>query len=481
MDAHSPQHGSTSVFTVPKRDAYASIRGFVYQVDLTVWRWLHLEFGQELELESAEDIDLLSRAMVCSVDEQSRLAEQVKHIHARRITLHTPSTLIALANANARRLKEPTTVFRFTTNAGVGVERESPFGNVAGITVWQRVRGASSIDGDTITNVAGLRALINRKTPPKGVNKSTWALFRGLISSGSNEALLELINSFEWSPNERDASRLRDDILRVIDPDLVHDAGAPYLAYCKLFVHVFLVLSTAGLKRLHRSEIEHVIATETPATPREQLIESLPPLLVSLDARVTGLENRTTVLEQESVTRAEFRQLEERFSLMSLSRTTAFGSDSLVSAAVSQRKPHFFISGRMNHGLDDLRILIHDAVESTKVMTGWCAERELSKESTEYLALCVAAVRDSIGLLLVASDSVSTMVETEFRAANEAGRYRTILLQSGTKRTESLERFLASIVGTCRVYSFSNPAELRSRVIDALQDSMIDAYGKNPL
>ena len=41
-----------------ERDAWATIRGYVYQVDLTIQRWLELEPGFELELERGEDVDI---------------------------------------------------------------------------------------------------------------------------------------------------------------------------------------------------------------------------------------------------------------------------------------------------------------------------------------------------------------------------------------------------------------------------------------
>ena len=43
---------------VRKRDAHATFAGFVFQVNVTILRWLHLQSGQHLELEAGEDIDL---------------------------------------------------------------------------------------------------------------------------------------------------------------------------------------------------------------------------------------------------------------------------------------------------------------------------------------------------------------------------------------------------------------------------------------
>ncbi len=60
----------------PERDASDTIRGYVYQVLLTIKRWLDLQPGEVLELECGEDIDLLSPLLS---GEEQRLQEQVKN------------------------------------------------------------------------------------------------------------------------------------------------------------------------------------------------------------------------------------------------------------------------------------------------------------------------------------------------------------------------------------------------------------------
>ncbi len=69
-----------STFTTQRdRDAWNTIRGYVYQVDLTIERWLNLQPGQTLELECGEDIDIVSRSLTATPEERQRLLEQVKH------------------------------------------------------------------------------------------------------------------------------------------------------------------------------------------------------------------------------------------------------------------------------------------------------------------------------------------------------------------------------------------------------------------
>jgi len=44
----------------PRRAASPTIRGFVYQTNLTIQRWLALRENETLELESGEDIDIVA-------------------------------------------------------------------------------------------------------------------------------------------------------------------------------------------------------------------------------------------------------------------------------------------------------------------------------------------------------------------------------------------------------------------------------------
>ena len=66
-----------SIFIPPKdRDTYSIIWGYVYQVDLTIERWINLQPGQILEVERGEDIDTISRSLTETPEEQKRLLEQ---------------------------------------------------------------------------------------------------------------------------------------------------------------------------------------------------------------------------------------------------------------------------------------------------------------------------------------------------------------------------------------------------------------------
>ena len=99
------------------RDAWFVIRGYKYQIDLSILRWLALNDGQSLVLEFGEDIDIVNNALTSMID---RELEQIKHLDT-PVTLRTPASKTALANAVSHFVENPgqELLFRFCTNASV--------------------------------------------------------------------------------------------------------------------------------------------------------------------------------------------------------------------------------------------------------------------------------------------------------------------------------------------------------------------------
>ena len=128
--------------TIRDRDAWSTIRGYVYQVDLTIQRWLNLTPNQILELECGEDIDIVGRALIADAEECSRLLEQVKH-REDSITLKSPESVTAIACFIEHCLTNPNAdlIFQFTTNTKIGKEKLSPLPNrIPAIEAWESLR-----------------------------------------------------------------------------------------------------------------------------------------------------------------------------------------------------------------------------------------------------------------------------------------------------------------------------------------------------
>ncbi len=78
-----------SAFAITRdRDAWSVIRGFVYQVELTIDRWLCLQPDEALALERGEDIDTIQRVMASTDKEPARLLEQIK-VRENNLTLRS--------------------------------------------------------------------------------------------------------------------------------------------------------------------------------------------------------------------------------------------------------------------------------------------------------------------------------------------------------------------------------------------------------
>ena len=77
-------------------DAYATIRGFVYQVELTILKWIKLKDNQIMFLECGEDIDVVSRYSSQTDINDNTLLIQVKDYQSSNITLNTVSARKAL-------------------------------------------------------------------------------------------------------------------------------------------------------------------------------------------------------------------------------------------------------------------------------------------------------------------------------------------------------------------------------------------------
>ena len=104
------------------QDAYATFAGFIYQIKLTILRWLELSADEELFLECGEDIDRVSSLVQSSAPHRD--LEQVKR-RTSPLTLRSPECIAALINFGAHVGTNPNQLitYRFTTTAMGGIQR----------------------------------------------------------------------------------------------------------------------------------------------------------------------------------------------------------------------------------------------------------------------------------------------------------------------------------------------------------------------
>lgn len=242
-----------------ERDAWFTIRGYVYQVDVTIDRWLDLGPRHVLELERGEDIDLVGRAAAARGAERKRLLEQVKHLQS-GITLRSTPARAFLANACAHQSANPSAslVFRFTTTAAVARERSTPMpGGSSGIEVWEQLRTGALPEPERDAALAALRHLLASRTPPGELPAPVWRGFQDFLARCSDGEMMAFIQACEWAcggvPADWYAERLRH---RLTDLGYAPDERRAASLYDRLFAHVFRTLTRSGLKSLSHADLE---------------------------------------------------------------------------------------------------------------------------------------------------------------------------------------------------------------------------------
>jgi hypothetical protein len=268
------------MFLPPRnRDASASIRGYVYQIDRTVERWLHLGTNQVLELERGEDIDLVSQMIAAgnTPGSEERLLEQIKH-RENSLTLRTDAAIEALANFHDHRLHNPCEDLRFCflTNAAVGCEQLNPFPNrVPGITLWEQIRNAQLGVNDLSAAISQVRQFLVNLAKPDSLPDAVWSAWKGFLGAVPTQEFRVFIERFEWSTGQPDAVEMPIAIRgTILSRGFARDGVEPEAIADRLFVHVMRLLSTTGVKRLTAEERSRVLAAPTlPASDRNVLVQ----------------------------------------------------------------------------------------------------------------------------------------------------------------------------------------------------------------
>jgi hypothetical protein len=276
------------------RDAWATIRGYIYQVDQTIQSWFDIPTSGVLELECGEDIDVVLGAFDSSGEEQSRRLEQVKYL-GRNITLRSPQVLEALSSFHEHLVHNPNINLRFVfvTNAQPAVERPSPIPRgVPALVVWHELRAGSLSLGDTNTVLHGIRAILAGASKPEPLRKETWGQFKKFARGSTDDELLEFIRRVEWKTRNISANDISAQIQRQLLTRFVIAPEDVQSLYHRLFVYVIRLLSQRGLKRLTVDALIHQLS-------RPALSEDDARLLRNTKAVLSALQLRVNILEQE--------------------------------------------------------------------------------------------------------------------------------------------------------------------------------------
>lgn len=279
--------------TNENRDASASIAGFVYQIELTILRWLDLQTGQALDLERGEDIDNLSSRLssglsgVITIFERTN--EQVK-LRKAPITLASEAAREAVANFHKQRTEnnEWDLYFRFTTTARPTYEQKNRFpGSTPAILRWEALRRGEITNPTERAHVLSqLRQILVNLSMPRGFNEATWQAWRDFITNpqiSTDEALLDFISRFEWGYGTLNLQESHTEVLDKIAARTGWGRPLCVQLYRKLLSHVAMLISQSGEKRLRPEVLQEFISHPVLDTTETSILSNLQLLLVGFE------------------------------------------------------------------------------------------------------------------------------------------------------------------------------------------------------
>jgi hypothetical protein len=256
---------------IPGRDAHATFAGFVFQVNVTILRWLRLRPDQHLELEAGEDIDLIRKAGT-DVSQDSRLLEQVKQLRKQRLTLTSADALEAVAHLCEHRKSNPgaNLTFRFLTTTTLTRERRWKRGGTA-IETWARVQSGELAGPQRTAAISDLHTFLSGCRRPKSLSKDSWECLRAILAQPDQAEFTELITSLDWATGSGDHVAIENEILTLLESS--EPSRSPETArrvYRDLFAYVFRLLTTADKKQLTTALLAQEIEAPT-LTPADLL------------------------------------------------------------------------------------------------------------------------------------------------------------------------------------------------------------------
>jgi|HubBroStandDraft_6_1064221.scaffolds.fasta_scaffold01496_3 hypothetical protein len=236
----------------PRRDAHATFAGFVFQVNVTILRWLSLKAGEHLELEAGEDIDLIQRGVASSGSEDERLVEQLKQQPSRSLTLRSTDALEAIANFCDHRRANPEAKlrFRYLTTTSIGRERDWT-GALSAIETWEKVRTGEMDASERVAAIAGIHKFLVSCSQPSTVSDSSWNALTGVLSQPDLNDFAQVIGSFEWAVESGDHAAVEVNVRTILEKsEPPRSPEAARTVYRDLFAFVLRLLCASGDKRL---------------------------------------------------------------------------------------------------------------------------------------------------------------------------------------------------------------------------------------
>jgi len=289
------------VISRQRRDATVVIRGFVYQVNTTILKWIELEPDQWLELEAGEDIDALQKA-VANQDQFDRLFEAVK-CRERNLTLRSPEALSALACFQEHRQSNASLRlgFRYITNSPVGAENPAITEvGTPGIHLWERIRTGLVSGKAKSTLVSALRSFLKGSPRPADLAPETWESFQRFLKRCTIPELNRFVDAFEWGTEQASPDDLEGKVrYALMTSGKVNATEHADIAFEHLFHFVFDLLSKRPAKILTPTLLVDELKKLDQAEMGRSILSNLRGIETTLQTRFDRLEEHIAPLQSD--------------------------------------------------------------------------------------------------------------------------------------------------------------------------------------
>lgn len=313
---------------IPGRDAHATIRGYVYQVQHTLLAWLRIAPTQAIYCESGEDIDYIDE--VGREIASGRVLAQIRD-YTHTISLRTPAVREALAGFLKTCALNPDhdLHFCYLTTATAHQEQGVTFpGGRTGLATWMALRRGELSPTDmesaiqSMRDAAVLRSDVADERQPPAYARQVADYFANTATATLFDDLIQRVEFSLGNPNSGDMEASIRSQLREMDFAVTEDEAERL--YHALFTEIFRLLSLPGEKRLDRHRLETVIASFRAGQPFDDVLERLHLLLTELSAqldqgftatqavvRQAGADNRDAILESLAAMHSQTEQRHE--------------------------------------------------------------------------------------------------------------------------------------------------------------------------
>jgi hypothetical protein len=464
------------------RDAWPVIRGYVYQVDMTIEQWISLLQGQSLELERGEDIDLVNEYISCPNEQQEkRLIQQIKH-RDENITLKSPYAIEAMASFYEHLKVNPglDLNFRFLTNAKIGIERPPIPCKIPAIVAWEQLRTDQVKQEEIISRLKQIKNLMCPMDKPEGLSKDTWESWHAYIINSSPEELLNFISHFQWSTNLTPSEEYSQNIKNILEDKFAYDSNKAEEIYQRLFLFIFKLLSKQGIKILSID-----ILNEQLQLPN--LLQSDIDSLRNMQSLFSELENRVNMIESTMSSHSEmletlYQKIGDKKDVNYLSARSFLNLPPLVER-ISRRtasvqtylnimndKTWIALLGDIGCGKTHLAILI---AESFNTCQAWIRLKALTPEKA-YNQIALA-------LLTISQQSLDNIYNQEYisKLCQVIGRDSLIVLDDlpNTLGEGILNDFLIILARECEKYNIkivsSSPYKLSVQIHQSIGETIL--------